>query len=73
MPRWTKTLVLIVGLGGYSATVIATILQGKLPDIGTLGIPALLIGALAPPIKIGRSRAQSGGRDDETQGGRDDQ
>lgn len=57
MPNWAKVVTLIIGLGGYSATVIATLLQGKIPDIGTLGIPAALILALAPPVRIGRRRA----------------
>lgn len=56
MPPWAKTLALIVGLSGYSVTVVATIAHGKLPDFGTLGIPAALIVALAPPIKLGRGR-----------------
>jgi hypothetical protein len=57
VPDWAKIVTLIIGLGGYSATVIATLWQGKIPDIGTLGIPAALILALAPPIRIGRRRA----------------
>lgn len=57
MPNWAKVVTLIIGLGGYSATVIATLWQGKIPDIGTLGIPAALILALAPPVRIGRRRA----------------
>lgn len=57
MPNWAKVVTLIIGLGGYSATVAATLLQGGIPDIGTLGIPAALILALAPPISIGRRRA----------------
>lgn len=56
MPDWLKTLALIVGLGGWLATVVATLMQGKLPDAATLGIPAALVIALAPPITIGRSR-----------------
>lgn len=64
MPQWAKTLTLIIGLAGYSATVAATLLQGKLPDIGTLGIPAALIVALAPPIRIGRGRARQTRNDD---------
>jgi hypothetical protein len=57
VPNWAKVVTLIIGLGGYSATVIATLMQGAIPDIGTLGIPAALILALAPPVRIGRSRA----------------
>lgn len=56
MPNWAKVVTLIVGLGGYSATVVATLFQGGIPDIGTLGIPAALILALAPPVRIGRRR-----------------
>lgn len=54
MPDWAKILTLMLGLIGWSATVIATLWQGKIPDLGTLGIPAALILALAPPIRIGR-------------------
>jgi hypothetical protein len=57
VPDWAKVVTLIIGLGGYSATVIATLIQGAIPDIGTLGIPAALILALAPPVRIGRRRA----------------
>ena len=57
MPNWAKSVTLIIGLGGYSAAVIATLLQGKIPDVATLGIPAALILALAPPIRLGRNRA----------------
>lgn len=59
VPQWARTLTLIIGLLGYSATVAATLIQGKIPDIGTLGIPAALILALAPPVRIGRNRADS--------------
>jgi hypothetical protein len=61
VPNWAKVVTLVIGLGGYSATVIATLWQGKIPDIGTLGIPAALILALAPPVRIGRRRAVSAG------------
>lgn len=57
MPNWAKVVTLVIGLGGYSAAIIATLLQGKIPDVATLGIPALLIAALAPTVRIGRSRA----------------
>jgi hypothetical protein len=57
VPNWAKVVTLIIGLGGYSAAVIATLLQGKIPDVATLGIPAALILALAPPIRLGRNRA----------------
>ncbi len=59
MPDWLKVLALIVGLSGWLATVIATLTQGKLPDAATLGIPAALVLALAPPITIGRRRANT--------------
>ncbi len=61
MPNWAKVVTLIIGLGGYSATVVATLWQGSIPDIGTLGIPAALILALAPPVRIGRRRAVGAG------------
>lgn len=68
MPDWAKIITLIVGLAGYSATVIATLAQGKIPDLGTLGIPAALILALAPPIRLGRGRAQTGTDGAEAEG-----
>lgn len=57
MPDWMKTLVLIIGLGGWLATVVASLVQGKLPDPATLGVPAALVLAVAPPVTIGRGRA----------------
>lgn len=60
MPDWAKIFTLIVGLAGYSVTVAATLAQGKIPDLGTLGVPAALILALAPPIRLGRRGAQRG-------------
>jgi len=66
VPPWAKALTLLVGLGGYTATVVAMLIHGKIPDIGTLGIPAALIIALAPPLKIGRSRARSRQQDNPT-------
>jgi hypothetical protein len=68
VPNWAKVVTLIIGLGGYSGAVVATLLQGKIPDVATLGIPALLIAALAPQIRIGRNRAS--GRESARRGGR---
>jgi hypothetical protein len=59
VPDWAKVFTLMTGLVGYSAAVIATIVQGKIPDLGTLGIPAALILALAPPVRITRNRARA--------------
>lgn len=56
MPIWAKIVTLIAGLGGYSATVIAMLIHGTIPDPVTLGIPAVLIAALAPPVRIGRRK-----------------
>jgi len=64
LPEWTKILTLIVGLTVWSAVVVVTLMQGKLPDAATLGIPAALVLALAPPISLGRGRGQQG-RDQE--------
>lgn len=58
LPEWTKVLTLIVGLTVWSAVVVVTLVQGKLPDATTLGIPAALVLALAPPISLGRGRGQ---------------
>lgn len=57
MPDWLKTLALIIGLGGWLATVIVSLVQGELPDPTTLGIPAALVIAIAPPVTIARRRA----------------
>lgn len=62
MPEWLKALFMIAGLGGWLATVIVTLWRGELPDATTLGIPAALVIALAPPVTIGRNR----GTADET-------
>ena len=59
MPEWLKAVFMIVGLGGWLATVVVTLMQGKLPDATTLGIPAALVIALAPPVRIGRNRNDS--------------
>lgn len=56
MPEWLKTLFMIVGLGGWLATVVVTLWRGELPDATTLGVPAALVIALAPPVTIGRGR-----------------
>lgn len=56
MPEWLKALFMIVGLGGWLATVCVTLYRGELPDATTLGIPAALVIALAPPVTIGRGR-----------------
>lgn len=55
MPEWLKALFMIVGLGGWLATVVVTLFRGELPDATILGIPAALVIALAPPITIGRA------------------
>jgi hypothetical protein len=63
VPEWLKALFMIVGLGGWLATVVVTLYRGELPDATTLGIPAALVIALAPPVTIGRRR---GNTDDQT-------
>lgn len=59
MPEWLKALFMIIGLGGWLATVVVTLMKGELPDATTLGIPAALVIALAPPISIGRGRGNT--------------
>jgi hypothetical protein len=59
VPEWLKILVMMIGLGGWLATVVVTLWQGKLPDAATLGIPAALVLALAPPLRIGRRRTRA--------------
>ncbi|WP_328382907.1 hypothetical protein OHQ88_10500 [Micromonospora zamorensis] len=49
---------MLVGLGGWSAVVIAYLVQDKLPDAILLGVPATLVLALSPPF-IGRSRSSN--------------
>jgi hypothetical protein len=60
-------LTLIIGLIGYSATVIVSLFKGQIPGVETLGIPAALVLALAPPITIGRNRAAEDTTESETQ------
>jgi hypothetical protein len=62
VPDWLKIFVMIIGLGGWLATVVVTLWQGKLPDAATLGIPAALVLALAPPVTIGRRRGTTSRR-----------
>ncbi len=59
MPEWLKAVFLIVGLGGWLVTVLVTLYRGELPDATTLGVPAALVLALAPPVTIGRGRGNS--------------
>lgn len=54
MPEWLKVLFVIIVLGGWLATVVATLMKGELPDATILGIPAALVIAVAPPFTIGR-------------------
>ncbi len=58
MSTWVRNLTMIVGLTGWSAVVVAYLVQGKLPDAYLLGVPAALVLALAPPV-IGRSRSST--------------
>lgn len=57
MPDWLKTLTLIVGLSGWLATVIVSLIHGELPNAATLGIPSVLVIAVARSVTIGRKRA----------------
>lgn len=52
MPEWLKIITLIVGLGGWLGTVVLALSKGSLPDAATLGVPAVLVVALAPPGRI---------------------
>lgn len=59
MPQWLKAVFLIVGLGGWLVTVLVTLWRGGLPDPTTLGVPAALMLALAPPVTLGRGQGTS--------------
>lgn len=59
MPEWLKAVFLIVGLGGWLVTVLVTLYRGELPDATTLGVPAALVLALAPPVTLGRGRGNA--------------
>jgi hypothetical protein len=65
VPRWIRNLALIVGLSGWGATIASYLAQGQLPDALTLGVPAGLILALAPPIK---SKKKATAASDENDG-----
>lgn len=54
VPEWLKAVFMIVGLGGWLATVAVSLWKGELPDATTLGVPAALVIALAPPVMLGR-------------------
>jgi hypothetical protein len=58
MPQWLRNLVMLVGLGAWLAVVIATLVQGKLPDALLLGVPAGLVLALSPP-SLGRGKSST--------------
>lgn len=55
MPGWLKALSAITILGGWLATVITMLWRDTLPDAGILGVPAVALAFLSPPITIGRS------------------
>lgn len=65
MPDWLKTMVLIVGLGGWLATVVVSLIQGELPNAATLGIPTTLLVAFlrVRSTTIARRRARPGDND----------
>ncbi len=66
MPEWAKNVTLIAGLGGWLATVIFSLSRGSLPDAATLGVPAVLVVALAPPgSKLWGRRGRNGASSDE--------
>ena len=59
VPGWLKALVMITGLGAWLLTVVVMLWRGATPDAAVLGIPAALVIALAPPIRIGRARDEN--------------
>lgn len=59
VPGWLKALVMITGLGGWLLTVVVMLWRGTTPDAAMMGIPAALVIALAPPIKLGRARDEN--------------
>lgn len=67
MPNWLKALSMIIGLGGWLATVVVTLMRDELPDATTLGIPAALVIALAPPVTIGRGQGTGSASPDEAE------
>lgn len=52
MPQWLRNLVMLVGLGAWTAVVVVSLFKGQLPDPLLLGVPGGLWLALNPP-KIG--------------------
>lgn len=67
MPNWLKALSMIVGLGGWLATVIVSLMRGELPDATTLGVPVALMVALAPPVTITRGQDTGNSPSDEAE------
>lgn len=67
MPEWLKVLFVIIVLGGWLATVVATLMRGELPDATILGIPAALVIAVAPPFTIGRRQGNADTSPDEAE------
>lgn len=67
MPEWLKAVFMIVGLGGWLATVIVSLTRGQLPDATTLGVPAALVIALAPPVSLTRNRTDQSPPADEVE------
>ena len=65
MPDWLKVLVIIVVLGGWLATVIASLARGELPNAGILGVPAIIVAAVAPPATLSRRRRERRADDED--------
>jgi hypothetical protein len=59
---------MLVGLAGWLAVVIVSLVRGQLPDALLLGVPAGLVLALAPPA-IGRGRSDTENASSEPRNG----
>jgi hypothetical protein len=56
VPVWLKAISLVIGLGGWLATVVTTLMRDGIPDATTLGVPVALVIALAPPVTLPSGR-----------------
>lgn len=61
MPGWIRNLVMIVALGGWTATIVAVLLQGGVPDAVLLGVPGGLYIAIGPGLPALPRRRRANG------------
>jgi hypothetical protein len=72
VPQWLKNLTLILVLLGWSATVIAQLRSGDLPDAKFLGVPVAAVVMLARSVRLPKKRAAGNRRPADVAASHDD-